>query len=72
MKKTELEDKWTQESHRQDMFLMTMSCPELDPQPSNMRWTVQGRPSTQPHVRSAQETRQGFFWGFFIHKIVEQ
>ena len=52
---------WEQEIHRHGMFPMTVTHLEPDPPPSDMQWTAQGRPSTQPHVRSAHRTRQGTF-----------
>ena len=45
------------------MFHITMSHPEQDPPPSDMKWTALGRASTHPKVRFAHETRQGLILG---------
>ena len=55
---------WEQEIHWQGVFLMTVSRPEPDFPPCDMRWPTLGRPSTHPHVGSAQEIRQGAMPGF--------
>ena len=55
---------WEQEIHWQGVFLMTVSRPEPDFPPCDMRWPTLGRPSTHPHVGSAQGIRQGAMPGF--------
>ena len=55
---------WEQEIHWQGVFLMTVSRPEPDFPPCDMRWPTLGRPSAHPYVGSAQGIRQDAMPGF--------